>query len=400
LLKELNHDTITHVADIDPTRAEQGAARYGISTWGSLDNLLADPNVDIVVNITPPTAHAEVTQAAVKAGKHVYTEKPVATSTSEASTMPGFVEASSKRLGSAPDTFLGSAGQTARAVIDRGEIGEVIGFTAFSTHNRVELWHPNPTFLCQPGGGPVFDLGPYFIAALVNLLGPVAQVAGKTRIGARTRQILAPNRLVDLVEVKVPTHANAVLTFASGAIGTLVMSNDIWDHRLPNIEIFGTLGTKAVPHPNWYNGEVSIKTHDDQEWRVVEPITVPLQGEISPGQSDAIQGQLLRGLGVMDLIDSLAGAPHRTSAALAYHTLEVLESIQRYVDGSDAAEHMRTACWSRWRAGMANRHLKELSKPRCINRHFNHSREAQVSVELWRNSGELRFARYPIATNP
>lgn len=325
---------ITHVADIDLVRAEQGAARYGIPTWGSLDNLIADPDVDIVVNITPPTVHAEVTQAIMLSGKHVYTEKPIATSTSEASTMLGIVETSSKRLGSAPDTFLGSAGQTARAVIDRGEIGEVIGFTAFSTHNRVEMWHPNPTFLYQPGGGPVFDLGPYFIAALVNLIGPVTQVAGKTRIGARTRQVVAPNRLVDMIEVKVPTHANAVLTFASGAIGTLVMSNDIWDHKLPNIEIYGTLGTVAVPHPNWYNGEVSIKTHDDHEWRVVEPITPPLQGEVGPSQNEDSKGQLLRGLGVMDLIDSLAGAPHRTSASLAYHTLEVLESIQRSSDAS------------------------------------------------------------------
>ena len=327
---------ITRVADIDLARAEQGATRYDIPAWGTLDDLLADPDVDLVVNITPPTVHAEVTQAAVRAGKHVYTEKPVATSTAEASTMLGIVKATGKCLGSAPDTFLGSAGQTARAVIDRGEIGEIIGFTAFSTHNRMEMWHPNPTFLFQPGGGPVFDLGPYFIAALVNLLGPVAQVAGKTRIGARTRQVLAPNRLVDMIEVKVPTHANAVLTFASGTIGTIVMSNDIWDHRLPNIEIYGTLGTVAVPHPNWYNGEVTIKTHDDQEWRVVEPVTPLLQGEV-------IGGQLLRGLGVMDLIDALAGAPHRTSATLAYHTLEVLESIQRSSDTSTVLT-LRSTC--------------------------------------------------------
>lgn len=325
---------ITRVADIDLARAEQGAARYGIAAWGTLDDLLADPEVDIVVNITPPVAHAEVTQAAVRAGKHVYTEKPLATSTAEASIMLGIVEAERRRLGSAPDTFLGSAGQTARAVIDRGEIGEVIGFTAFSTHNRMETWHPNPTFLFQPGGGPVFDLGPYFVAALVNLLGPVAQIAGKTRIGASTRRVTAPNRLVDVIEVKVPTHASAVLTFASGAMGTLVMSNDIWDHQLPNIEIYGTLGTIAVPHPNWYNGEVTIKTHNDKAWRVVESVIPPLQGEARPGQSEAERGQLLRGLGVMDLIDSLAGTSHRTSAALAYHTLEVLEAIQRSSDTS------------------------------------------------------------------
>jgi predicted dehydrogenase len=319
--------TVTRVADVDLARAEQRATRYGIPAWGPLEDLLADPDVDLVVNITPPTAHAEVTAAAVRAGKHVFTEKPLATSAAAAGAMLEIVSSTDKRFGSAPDTFLGPAGQTARAAIDRGEIGEVVGFTAFSTHTRPERWHPNPTFLFQPGGGPVFDMGPYFVAALINLLGPVAQVAGKTRIGAKTRIVTAPNRLVDVIEVTVPTHANAVLSFASGAIGTLVMSSDIWDHRLPNLEIYGTEGTLAVPHPNWYVGEVSVRLHDDQEWRVVEPVNPQLPGDDS-------RTQMLRGVGVMDLVDSLAGRPHRTNAALAYHTLEVLEAVQVSSDTS------------------------------------------------------------------
>jgi predicted dehydrogenase len=327
---------VRRVADVDLARAEQRATKYDIPAWGPLEDLLADPKVDVVINITPPTTHAEVTVAAARTGKHVFTEKPLATSTAAAAAMLETVASTGQRFGSAPDTFLGQAGQTARAAIDRGDIGEVVGFTAFSTHTRPELWHPNPTFLFQPGGGPVFDMGPYFIAGLVNLLGPVAQVAGKTRIGAKTRKVTAPNRLVDVIDVTVPTHANAVLTFASGAVGTIVMSSDIWDHRLPNIEIYGTFGTLAVPHPNWYVGEVTIRLHGDQEWRVVEPVNPMLPGDDS-------RSPMLRGVGVMDLVDSLAGAPQRTSAAFAYHTLEVLEAVQVSSDTSSVVT-LRSTC--------------------------------------------------------
>jgi predicted dehydrogenase len=327
---------IVRIADVDLARAEQGAARYGIPAWGTLDELLVDPNVDVVVNITPPIAHAEVTGRLARAGKHIFTEKPIAATTADAAGMLAVVAESGVRLGSAPDTFLGPVGQTARAAIDRGDIGEVVGFTAFSTHSRAERWHPNPTFLFQPGGGPVLDLGPYFVAALVNLLGPVAQVASKTRIGARIRPVTAPNRLVDSVQVSVPTHAAAVLAFGSGAIGTLVMSSDIWDHRLPSIEIYGTLGTLTMPNPNWYVGDVTLRLHDDAEWRTLEPVFPGLPG-------DTTSGRIIRGTGVLDLADSLAGAPHRASGAFGYHTLEVLEAVQLSSDTGSVVT-LRSAC--------------------------------------------------------
>src|SRR5579883_1387321 len=160
---------VVRVADMDLARAEAGSKTYGIPAWGPLDDLLTDASVDVVVNITPPAAHASVSAALARAGKHVFSEKPLATSVAEAAPMLSEFARAGRRLGGAPDTFLGTAGQTARTVIDRGDIGEVVGFTAFSAHSRVELWHPNPTFLFQPGGGPVFDLGPYFIAQLINL---------------------------------------------------------------------------------------------------------------------------------------------------------------------------------------------------------------------------------------
>jgi predicted dehydrogenase len=218
---------IARIADVDVSRAEAAAQRHGIERWGSPDELLADPEITVVISLTPPGAHAEGTTAARAGGKHVYSEKPLAATTGEAAPLLELAHSAGRLLGAAPDTFLGSGGQTARAVVDSGELGEVIGFTLVASHSRAELWHPDPTFLFSPGGGPLLDVGPYFVTQLVQLLGPVAGVMGKTRIGARQRQVTAPDRLVDVVDVTVPTHAAAVLELASGAIGTYLHSLDV-----------------------------------------------------------------------------------------------------------------------------------------------------------------------------
>ena len=201
----------------------------------------------------------------------------------------------------------------------------MIGFTLVGSHSRAELWHPDPTFLFSPGGGPLLDVGPYFVTQLVHLLGPVARVMGKTRIGAAQRHVTAPDRLVDVIDVTVPTHATAVLELASGAIGTYLHSFDVWNHRHPHIEIYGSLGTLTVPHPNWFGGDVEVQLNAETAARVVDPVAPPIPGE-GMGRSS------FRGYGVLDLIGAIGGAPHRTSATLAYHTLEVLEAIQRSSD--------------------------------------------------------------------
>jgi predicted dehydrogenase len=258
---------------------------------------------------------------ALDAGKHVYVEKPMAATVEEAREVLAAAAQAGPLLGSAPDTFLGSAVQTARHALDSGLIGEPVGATAFVRSSRSETWHPDPRAFYGPGGGPVLDMGPYYLAALVNCLGPVAEVSAATRIGAPTRRVTSPDRVIDEVTVEVPTHASATLTFASGALGTALMSFDIWDTELPRIEIYGTEGTLALPNPNFFDGDVRLKRHQDQEWQVLPPVT-ELFGAVGTAE------QYRRGLGVRDLAQAIDGGPLRANPHFAFHTLEVLASFE------------------------------------------------------------------------
>lgn len=301
--------------------ARAAATRYGIGYYDSVPELLAAPDVEVVLNITPPVAHAVTTAAALAAGKHVYVEKPITTSLPEAQRLAAVAEAAGQLLGAAPDTFLGSAGQTARRAVDDGLIGEPIGVAGFSTSNRVETWHPDPTSHFQPGGGPVQNMGPYYLTAMVNLLGPLTAVSARGRIGEPVRTVTSPGRRVESITVTTPTHVSAVLEFRSGVIGTLVSSYDIWDHHLPWLEVYGTQGTLSLPDPNMYVGDVLLKRHTDDEWQVLPPVA-PLFA--APESTD----QLERGPGVADLVDEIGGAPQRASAALACHVLDAIEAMK------------------------------------------------------------------------
>ncbi|GGN39407.1 Gfo/Idh/MocA family protein [Streptomyces fuscichromogenes] len=312
---------VVRVADVDEDRARRAADEYGIPAWGDGDQLLDDDSVEIVVNITPPQFHAKTVIAALEAGKHVYVEKPLAATVAEAREVLGAAAGTTALLGSAPDTFLGSAVQTARHAIDTGLIGEPVGATAFVRSSRAETWHPDPRAFYGPGGGPVLDMGPYYLAALVNCLGPVAQVAAATRVGAPVRTVTSPERVVDEVTVQVATHASATLTFASGVITTTLMSFDVWDTELPRIEIYGTAGTLALPNPNFFDGDVRLKRHDDIDWRVLTPVT-ELFGAVNSTE------QHRRGLGVRDLARAIGGGPHRANAQFAFHVLDVLASFE------------------------------------------------------------------------
>ncbi|GAA4627895.1 Gfo/Idh/MocA family oxidoreductase [Actinoallomurus vinaceus] len=324
---------IVRVADVDAARAEQAAGRHGIPAWGNDDDLYADDSVDIVVNLTPPAYHATTIIRALDSGHHVYVEKPIATTVADARKVLAAADASGRLLGSAPDTFLGSACQTARKALDDGLIGEPVGVSAFIRHSRAETWHPDPRFLFQAGGGPVLDMGPYYIAALVNLLGPVRSVAGAARIGAPTRTVTAPDRAVDLIDVEVATHASAVLGFDSGVVGTTLMSFDVWDTDLPEMEIYGTAGTLSLPAPHHFDGDVRVKRHGDADWSVFPPV-VELFGAVGTKE------QARRGLGVRDLADAIEGGPHRANAAFAFHVLEVLSAI----DGPGQGTRMESTC--------------------------------------------------------
>lgn len=327
---------IVHVADMDVERAREAAATYGIPAFGVPEGLYEDPAVEIVVNLTPPAVHASTIIAALQAGKHVYVEKPLALSTHDARGVLDYAKDVGLTVASAPDTFLGSANQTARRALDDGMIGEPIGATAFVRHSRAETWHPNPGFLFGAGGGPVLDMGPYYVANLVNLLGPVQQVFASTRTGLRRRPVSAPDRAVDFVEVTVPTHASASLSFTSGAVATTVMSFDVWHTELPYMEIYGTEGTLSLPNPNTFDGDVRIKNLNDVEWRTLEPVTEPFGRVGTPDQ-------YMRGLGVADLAGALSGSSLRVNGEFAFHTLEVLGAFQESED-SGAPVNILSTC--------------------------------------------------------
>jgi predicted dehydrogenase len=316
-------------SDLIQSRAQAAATAYGVPHAGSIDDLLRDDDVDVIVSLTPPKAHASVIESAAAAGKHVFSEKPLATTVESARMALAKAGRQGVRVGVAPDTFLGATAQTARAAVDRGEIGEPIGIVAFATHGRVDAHHPNPGSFFRPGGGPVLDVGPYFIAALVNLLGPIAAVSGLSRVGGALRRVRRESGEILEIPVGVDTHATASLAFASGAIGTLVASFDIWDHELPSIEVYGTEGTLSVPYPTRYDGEVRVRLHDDAEWHLLEPVLPPVV--IRPREK-------LRGLGVIDLAQACDGGIQRTSAALALHTLEVLTAIEASSQGRRVVE--------------------------------------------------------------
>jgi predicted dehydrogenase len=327
---------IARVGDIDTGRAKEAATEFGIPDWGNDEDLYADGSIDIVVNLTPPVHHAATSTAALQAGKHVYVEKPLATTVDDGRAVLAVAAETGKILGSAPDTFLGSASQTVRKALDDGLVGEPVGASFFIGHSKAEKWHPDPRFLFQAGGGPVLDMGPYSLAILVNLLGPVASVTASSRIGAAVRTVTSPGRSVDTIDVDVPTHAAAIFTFASGAIAPAQLSFDVWDSDLPHIEVYGTKGTLSLANPNHFDGPVRVKRHTDDEWIVLPPVT-DLFGAVGTKE------QARRGLGVHDLATAIEGGPHRANATFALHILESLIAVQTSSD-SGAPVHLTTTC--------------------------------------------------------
>jgi predicted dehydrogenase len=310
-------------ADIDMARAEARAAEFGVARAVTVDDLLHDPEIQIVVNLTIPRAHKAVNLAAIAAGKHVYVEKPLAVARRDGAETLAAARAQGVRVGCAPDTFLGGGIQTCRKVIDDGVIGEPVAAMAFMTCHGHESWHPDPAFYYHVGGGPMLDMGPYYLTALVNLVGPIRRVTGATRITFPERLITSQPKHGTRVTVEAPTHVTGLMDFANGAIGTIVTSFDVWAANLPRIEIHGTEGSLSVPDPNTFGGQVQVRLAGDKDWRDV-PLT----------HSDAVG----RGIGVADMAYGLTtGRPHRASGALAYHVLDAMEAFE---DASQAGRHV------------------------------------------------------------
>lgn len=316
---------IVGLADIDVSRAQAKALGYAIPFWGSVSELLAQPEVEIIVNLTVPSAHLEVSLTALHAGKSVYSEKPVAVTREEGKILVDEAASRGLRLACAPDTFLGSGLRTCRKLIDDGEIGHVVGATAFRLNHGMEHWHANPAFFYQPGAGPLFDIGPYYLTALVSMLGPVAKVAGVVATGTKVRQITSGPAKGGSIEVGTPTHVSSLLTFRSGAVASTINSFDVWESDLPRIEIYGTQGTLSVPDPNSYGGPVRIRTASDTTWR-----EIPLLPEFAEN---------LRGAGLLDLALALReNRPHRASAEMAFHVLDVMQSVLESAERAEFVE--------------------------------------------------------------
>jgi predicted dehydrogenase len=297
--------------------AEARAAEFGLPAT-SIEALLADPEIEIVVNLTIPKAHMEVSLRALAAGKHVHSEKPLGVRAGEAKALLERASERGLRVGCAPDTFLGGSHQTCRKLVDEGAIGRPVAGTAFFMCPGHESWHPNPGFYYAPGGGPMLDMGPYYITALVNLLGPVEQVAGMTARARDQRTIGSQPLAGQDIEVEVATHVAGTLRFVSGAVVTIAMSFDVPQHRHAPIELYGTEATLLVPDPNRFGGAIEIGRNKSWSERSVEH-----------GYADGNY----RIIGVADLAHALrSGRAHRASGALAYHVLEVMEAFELSAD--------------------------------------------------------------------
>jgi predicted dehydrogenase len=305
--------------------AKRTGERYELEVR-SIDRLITSDDIDIVLNLTIPSVHAAISLAAIEAGKHVYTEKPLATNLFDGK---GIVAAAAKglRVGCAPDTVLGSGIQTARAAIDRGAIGRpLIGIASVLSHG-MEAWHPNPAFFYQHGSGPVFDVGPYYITALVTLLGPIARVSAVGQKGFPRRTITAENSSLrgETVPVDVLTSVQALLGFASGAQVTFTASWDVWRHSLPPIELHGTDGSMRVPDPDTFGGVISTAS-SQSDWIETDTASNTFGRKNWPIESPQFANY--RGLGLAEMARAIIeGRPHRVSVELSLHTLSVMSAI-------------------------------------------------------------------------
>jgi predicted dehydrogenase len=310
-------------ADVDADAARALAARHGLRAVG-VEELVADPGVDLVLNLTPPVVHAAVITAALDAGKHVYTEKPLATTADEARGLVEEAERRGLRLGCAPDTFLSTPYETGRRLIADGAIGTPVGAAASMLVGGPDGWHPNAEMFYRAGGGPLLDIAPYYLTALVSLLGPIESIAAFAETPTPERTLGAGARAGATIQVEVPTHAAAVLRMRSGTLATLSVSFETRGQYVSGLSVYGTEGLLTLPDANAFGGDVLLARD---------------RGRVETVRYDGRGDQETRGIGIEELALALAeGRPHRASAELALHVLEAAEaavasaSERRFVD--------------------------------------------------------------------
>ncbi len=312
-------------ADLVREKSQSSAERFGVPKVLTTQELMADPEVELVLNLTNPDAHAEVSLLAIDAGKHVYSEKPLAVKREDGQAILDSASAKGVMVGCAPDTVLGAGIQTCRRAIDEGAIGEPIAATAFMVNHGHEGWHPSPEFFYKVGGGPMFDMGPYYLSTLINLMGPVSRVTGSHRRTFDTRTITSEPLNGTVIDVDVSTHVVGVLDFESGAIATVITSFDIWGSDLPRIEVYGTQGALSVPNPNLFEGAVRLKRAGERSWSDV-PLAYKEGG---------------RGMGLAEMAWAIhQGRPGRASGEVANHVLDIMHAVH---EASDQGSHVELA---------------------------------------------------------
>ena len=313
---------VVGVADLVPERAETRAEAFGIEAL-TVDGLLAHPEIGIVVNLTIPAAHAEVARRAIGAGKSVYNEKPLAIDRADSQALVALAQERGVLVGGAPDTFLRGGLQTGRKALDDGRIGTPVAASAHILSRGMEMWHPDPHFFYGPGAGPLFDIGPYYLTALVSMLGPVGAVTGFARASFPERTVTAegPKRGTT-IPVTTPTHIAASLQFRSGVIGSLIASFDVWEApgRKSVLTIYGSEGTLHLPDPDVSDGPVTLVNGHTRETEVL-----PLTHRLAEDN---------RGIGVSDMARALreGGAPPRASGEMAAHVVDIMQSVLEAAD--------------------------------------------------------------------
>ena len=315
------------VADIDMDRAKAAAEKYKVPKACSVDELIADKSIELVLNLTVPKAHVPVALKILAAGKHTYAEKPLGIDRAEGEKLLASAKANNLRVGCAPDTFMGAGIQTARKLIDDGAIGKPVAFTAFMMCPGHESWHPSPEFYYEVGGGPMFDMGPYYLTALLNLFGPVKRVNGFATIAIPERTITSEPKNGKKVTVETPDHFSGSIEFENGAMGTIIQSFathfPTYDGKQP-ITVYGTEGTMRVPDPNGFDGVVHVRKNADADWSEMPPQFVTGYG---------------RSVGLADMAYALrSGRPHRASLEQAF---AVLDLMQAFLDSSKSGNAVK-----------------------------------------------------------
>ena len=322
--KLYNNFKVTACADINETAAKKSASEFNVS-FQTIDEILTNPNIDIILNLTIPTAHKEIIIKTLNSGKHSFSEKPLAISFEEGKEIYKLAKEKNLYVGCAPDTFLGAAGQKARQLIDNNKIGRIVLGTFNIMSHGMEHWHPNPDFFFKPGAGPIFDLGVYYITQLVNLLGSVESIVSVSGTASEERIITSEPRNGEKIKVETPTTLMGVLNFHNKSKIQLFASWDIWKHCHTKIELYGLNGSILIPDPNYFGGEILL-SNKDSEWQKIKTEDMCLG---IPNHDD--KGEMVanyRGIGLSDMVNNIKlGKNPRCSLELVLHVLEIMEGI-------------------------------------------------------------------------